>query len=407
MAKPLGRRFWAVWTGSAVSYLGEGLLFGAVPVLAASLTRDARLISVTDALQQAGWLLLGLVSGVVADRLPRLSIMWVANAARALFAGVFAALVAAGDASMPLIYGLGFLLGLAAPFFDNASSAVLPGLVPPAEFQRANSLTQMALALAANLLGPVVGTATYVIWPAAPFGFAALAYAAGALVTAVVSRRAPGRAAHTGDVGPLQLVRDGLSYLVRHRVLRTLATAVGVVNFVTSAAIAVLVLYVLQLLHLPESAYGLVMASFAVGALLGAVLTTRFTERVGERSSVLAALAMFGLSTVVLGVWPQVVVSFAAFALVGFFSMVWNITVNSYRQRIVPLDLLGRVTSVFRMLAFLAMPLGALGGGLLAHAVGLQGTYVAGGVLLLITTVLALRPLREMPNAPARAESVG
>lgn len=333
--------------------------------------------------------------------------MWVANAARALFAGVFAALVAAGDASMPLIYGLGFLLGLAAPFFDNASSAVLPELVPPAEFQRANSLTQMALALAANLLGPVVGTATYVIWPAAPFGFAALAYAAGALVTAVVSRRAPGRAAHTGDVGPLQLVRDGLSYLLRHRVLRTLATAVGVVNFVTSAAIAVLVLYVLQLLHLPESAYGLVMASFAVGALLGAVLTTRFTERVGERSSVLAALAMFGLSTVVLGVWPQVVVSFAAFALVGFFSMVWNITVNSYRQRIVPLDLLGRVTSVFRMLAFLAMPLGALGGGLLAHAVGLQGTYVAGGVLLLITTVLALRPLREMPNAPARAESVG
>ena len=407
MAQPLRRRFWAVWTGSAVSYLGEGLLFGAVPVLAASLTRDARLISVTDALQQAGWLLLGLVSGVVADRLPRLSIMWVANAARALFAGVFAALVAAGDASMPLIYGLGFLLGLAAPFFDNASSAVLPELVPPAEFQRANSLTQMALALAANLLGPVVGTATYVIWPAAPFGFAALAYAAGALVTAVVSRRAPGRAAHTGDVGPLQLVRDGLSYLLRHRVLRTLATAVGVVNFVTSAAIAVLVLYVLQLLHLPESAYGLVMASFAVGALLGAVLTTRFTERVGERSSVLAALAMFGLSTVVLGVWPQVVVSFAAFALVGFFSMVWNITVNSYRQRIVPLDLLGRVTSVFRMLAFLAMPLGALGGGLVAHAVGLQWTYVAGGVLLLVTTVLALRPLREMPNAPARAEAAG
>ena len=407
MAKPLGRRFWAVWTGSAVSYLGEGLLFGAVPVLAASLTRDARLISVTDALQQAGWLLLGLVSGVVADRLPRLSIMWVANAARALFAGVFAALVAAGDASMPLIYGLGFLLGLAAPFFDNASSAVLPELVPPAEFQRANSLTQMALALAANLLGPVVGTATYVIWPAAPFGFAALAYAAGALVTAVVSRRAPGRAAHTGDVGPLQLVRDGLSYLLHHRVLRTLATAVGVVNFVTSAAIAVLVLYVLQLLHLPESAYGLVMASFAAGALLGAVLTARLTVRIGERRGVLVALAMFGLSTVVLGVWPQVVVSFAAFALVGFFSMVWNITVNSYRQRIVPLDLLGRVTSVFRMLAFLAMPLGALGGGLLAHAVGLQGTYVAGGVLLLITTVLALRPLREMPNAPARAESVG
>jgi len=51
------------------------------------------------------------------------------------------------------------------------------------------------------------------------------------------------------------------------------------------------------------------------------------------------------------------------------------------------------------MLAFLAMPLGALGGGLLAHMVGLQWTYVAGGVLLLVTAVLALRPLRDMPDA--------
>src|SRR5665647_1276851 len=92
----MGRRFWTVWVSSSASYLAEGLLFGALPVLAASLTRDARLIAVTDALHQAGWLLLGLVSGVAADVLPRLRIMWVANAVRAVTAGTFAALVAAG-----------------------------------------------------------------------------------------------------------------------------------------------------------------------------------------------------------------------------------------------------------------------------------------------------------------------
>lgn len=400
MAQPMGRRFWAVWAGSSASYLAEGLLFGALPVLAASLTRDARLISITDALNQIGWLLLGLASGVAADRLPRLRIMWMANALRAVTAGVFASLVAAGDASLPLVYGLGFLLGLAAPFFDNASSSVLPELVAPGHFQRANSLTQMAMALAANLLGPVIGTAAYVLWPAAPFGFAAVAYAAGSLITGTVSRRDPGRPAHTGDASNRELLKDGLSYLLHHRPLRTLATAVGVVNFVTSGAIAVLVLYVLQLLHLPESAYGLVMASFAVGALAGAVVTVRLTRTIGERTSVVAALVAFGLAMLVLAAFPLAAVAFTAFVVVGFFSMVWNITVNSYRQRVVPIELLGRVTSVYRMMAFLTMPLGALGAGLVAHAIGLQWTYAAGGVLLLVTGALSVRPLRGMPNFP-------
>jgi hypothetical protein len=74
VAEPMGRRFWTVWVSSSASYLAEGLIFGALPVLATSLTRDARLITVTDALHQAGWLLLGLVSGRRArtrDRWPR------------------------------------------------------------------------------------------------------------------------------------------------------------------------------------------------------------------------------------------------------------------------------------------------------------------------------------------------
>lgn len=227
MAQPLGRRFWAVWLGSSVSYLAEGLLFGALPLLAATLTRDPRLISITDALGQAGWLLLGLASGVAADRLPRLPLMWASNAVRALAAGVFAALVWLGWAELPTIYVLGFVLGLAAPFFDNASSSVLPELVDPEQFGRANSLTQMSLALAGNLIGPMVGTLVFVLAPAAPFGFAALAFATGTLITAWVSRRAPGRPAHVGEQSNLELLREGFSYLIHHRVLRTLAASVA------------------------------------------------------------------------------------------------------------------------------------------------------------------------------------
>jgi MFS family permease len=396
----MGRRFWTVWVSSSASYLAEGLLFGALPVLAASLTRDARLISVTDALHQAGWLLLGLVSGVAADVLPRLRIMWVANAVRALTAGVFAALVATGHASLPLVYGLGFVLGLAAPFFDNASASILPELVPANQFQRANSLTQVAMAVAGNLIGPVVGTVLFVLWPAIPFGLAALAYAVGTSITVLLARREPRKVPAEDRSRPLALLAEGLSYLARHRVLRSLAGAVAIVNLVTSGAIAVAVLYVLQELHLPQSTYGLVMASFALGAIGGGLLTVRLTRQLGERTAVLVALVAFGVSMVVLGAVREVVVSVMAMVLMGFFSMVWNITVNSYRQRVVPLVLLGRVTSVFRMVAFITMPLGALLAGLGTHAIGLPWTYILGGLLLFVTAVAAVRPLQEMPNRP-------
>jgi len=396
----MGRRFWTVWVSSSASYLAEGLIFGALPVLAASLTLDARLIAVTDALHQTGWLLLGLVSGVAADVLPRLRIMWVANAVRAVTAGTFAALVAGGHASLLLVYALGFLLGLAAPFFDNASASILPELVPASQFQQANSLTQVAMAVAGNLLGPVVGTVLFVVWPAAPFGLAALAYAAGTAITIWLSRRGPAPVPVDGRAAPLKLLAEGLSYLAKHRVLRTLAGAVAIVNLVTSGAIAVAVLYVLYELHLPRSTYGLVMASFAVGAIGGGLLTVRLTRRLGERTSVLVALVAFGVSMVVLGAVRQVVVSVSAMVLMGFFSMVWNITVNSYRQRVVPLALLGRVTSVFRMVAFITMPLGALLAGLGTHAIGLPWTYILGGFLLFATAAWAVSPLRSMSNEP-------
>jgi MFS family permease len=244
----------------------------------------------------------------------------------------------------------------------------------------------------------VVGTALFVLWPAVPFGLAALAYAVGTGITVWLSRRAPAPVPMAGRASPMKLLAEGLSYLAAHRVLRTLAAAVAVVNLVTAGAIAVAVLYVLQELHLPQSVYGLVMASFAVGAIAGGLLTVRLTRRLGDRTAVVVSLVAFGVSMVVLGAVRQVAVSVSAMMLMGFFSMVWNITVNSYRQREVPLELLGRVTSVFRMVAFITMPLGALLAGLGTHAIGLPWTYVLGGFLLFATAAIAVRPLREMPN---------
>lgn len=181
-----GRRFWLVWTAGTISFLGDGLTLGALPLLAVSLTDDARLISLVDALAMLGWLVLGLVSGVVADRVDRILIMGRVDAVRALLTAVFAGLVIAGEARMWVLLATSLLLGLAAPFFDNASSSLLPELVSQELFEKANSTTQVSMLLATSLLGPPIGAALFTAYPGAPFAFDAVSFAcASALVLRV------------------------------------------------------------------------------------------------------------------------------------------------------------------------------------------------------------------------------
>ena len=139
MSQGLGRTFWVMWAAATASFVGEGIQFGALPLLAASLTRDPRLVSLTEVASQSGWLLLGLVSGVLVDRWRRTSVMWIVDTVRAVVAGAFAFVVLADLHTIAILLLTGFVLGLLSPFFDNASSAVLPEIVDGSRLERANA----------------------------------------------------------------------------------------------------------------------------------------------------------------------------------------------------------------------------------------------------------------------------
>lgn len=100
-----------------------------------------------------------------------------------------------------------------------------------------------------------------------------------------------------------------------------------------------------------------------------------------------------------LGAVPSTAAVVTMLLVGGAASMVWNVVTISYRQRVVPGALLGRVTSAYRMIAFLGMPLGAAAAGLLSHQLGTPHTYLAGGVVLLGIALLVAPRLRGMPGA--------
>lgn len=397
----LGRVYWTAWTAGAVSFLGTGITFGALPLLAASMTRDPRVVSLTEAVSTLGWLLLGLVSGVMVDRWRRTSTMWIVDAFRAVIAGAFAVLVLADLQTIPLLLLAGFVLGLFAPFFDNASSAVVPDLVAPANLERANGYHQVSLLMLSNLLGPPVGAFLFVIDHGLPILFDAITFAVAAALIWKIRKAVPrpeiSEHRHLG-----RELAEGMRYLWRHKLLRSLCLLLVVVNAVGTGMVAILVLYVLEVLGLPEAAFGWLVAVYAVGGVAGAVITPRLSKAFSTFTNVFTAMLISSLAVIVMGLWGSLVPVVVAVVVLGFGSAWWNVVTITLRQRIVPSALLGRVTSVYRMVAFCAAPLGAVGAGFLAHRTNLTTPYLVMGLCQLAATLAFAPTLHAQLKATLR-----
>lgn len=392
----LGRPYWLLLTADTASFVGEGIQFGALPLLAASLTRDPRLVSLTEVAAQSGWLLLGLISGVLVDRWRRTSVMWIVNAARAVVAAAFATVVLLDLHTIPVLLVSGFVLGLMAPFFDNASSAVLPDVVTPVNLERANAYHQVSLTLGATLLGPPAGAALFVAVHGLPFAIYAAGFAvAGVLVFGV---RTVVPAPERTERHLWRELAEGIGYLWRQQLLRALCLLLLVVNMVGTAVVAILVLYVLQVLGLPEAGFGWLVATYAVGGVAGAVSAPRLSKRVSTFTSLTTASVLMCGGIIAMGLWTLVVPVFCTVVLIGFGGAWWNVVTISLRQRLVPKELLGRVTSVYRMVAFAAAPLGAVLAGWLAHRTDLRTPYVVFGSLELVATVAFAPVIRRQLN---------
>ncbi|MFJ1796402.1 MFS transporter [Kitasatospora griseola] len=135
-----GRQFGVLWSASAVSTLGDGIVAAAAPLLVTSLTRDPVLVGLAVFVRQAPWLLLAPVSGVLVDRVDRRRLTVAMNAARAVLTAVLAGAVFTGAASLPLICAVGLLLGSCAAL---GVAAGLPMAVDAATFAGAAALLSM------------------------------------------------------------------------------------------------------------------------------------------------------------------------------------------------------------------------------------------------------------------------
>lgn len=400
----LGGPFWRLWASSTVSAAGDGLTFVAVPLLAARLTRDPAQVALVQTAQQSAWLLLGLVSGALADRWDRVRIMAVTDLVQAALFAAFAVAVAEGAVGLPLLAGFAFVTGVAGVMGMNAASAFLPAVVRRDRLETANSWLQVGMTVPSSLLGPPIGGVLFVIAVSLPFTVDAVSFLASGLIVLTLAGRVR-RTPRTGAPQPMRAaLAEGLRYLWSSHVLRTLCLLLAVFNAVSAAVLGVLVLFVQESLGLSERGYGVLLVVFAVGGVTGMATSSWLRRRLGTHGIVVSVLSVQGAALLATGLVPAVAVTAVAFALAGATGGLWNVATISLRQRIVPDALLGRVTSAYRLVGLGSMPVGSALGGLLARGLGLSAPFLVGGVALLLTTLAALRWLpREVVEAAEAA----
>ena len=383
----LGPRFRRLYASSATSNLADGIGRTALPLLAASYTRDPVLVAGLTTFTFLPWLLFALVSGALVDRVDRRYAMSAANAVRALAMGGLAVLTALGAGSVAALYAAAFLLGSAETVYDSATRALLPQVVARRDLDRANGLLTVEETLGQEFLGAPAGSALFALAVALPLALNAAGFAVAALLILTVGGAyRPARPEHPTSVAAD--VADGVRWLARHRLLRGLSVISAVTALTQSMTTGVLVLYVLEVLGLPAGGFGLVVLAGGVGALLGGILTPALTRRLGRGPMLTGGAVLSAVTTGLLGLVHDAVLASVLAALSAAGVMVWNVLTMSLRQTLIPERMFGRVQGAYRTLVWGGIALGSLLGGVVAQAVGVAGVFLVSGAGLLVLAVL-------------------
>ena len=406
MPARLGRPFRWLLASSWTNHLGDGISMAGGPLLMASLTHDAFLVSLAALLGWAPPLVFGLYAGVLSDRHNRRRILITANLVRvAVLVGLVVTIVTGAVTPALALVALG-LLASAEVFADNTSQTLAPMLVARDDLATANARLQTGFITLNQLVGPPIGAALFAVGRALPFAGETLLVVAGVLLLTRV--RLPHHGASAD--GPARSLRrdvaEGVRWTVRHPAVRTLVLTILIFNVTFGAAWSILVLYAQQRLGLGSVGFGLLTTLGAAGGLLGTGIYGWLTRRVSLGNIMRVGLIIETLTHLALALTTSPWLASAIFFVFGAHAFIWGTTSMTVRQRAVPSELQGRVGSVNTICVFGGLVVGSLIGGALASRYGVTAPFwfAFGGSVLFLA--LLWRELTRIAHADEHPEAV-
>ena len=324
---------------------------------------------------------LTLYAGGLADRMSRRLIVMVSLAAEVI--GVVGLVWVALDPSpsVTMIFVIAALFGAARAFLSPAASALTPMLVPKADMPQAISLKSLSWQ-SAVIVGPWIGGLLVAASPAIAYGVAALLYAGGIAIIALMRtnstpERQPG--------GQLAQIAEGLAYVWQNKIIFG-AISLDLFAVLLGGATALLPAFAIDILKVGPEGFGLLRSGPAIGAVIMALIIARWPlkRRAGPR--MFWAVAAFGFATVVFGLSRSMPLSILALAALGAADMVSVYVRQTLVQVVTPDHMRGRVSSVSGLFISGSNELGEFESGVVSRLIGPVGAVVFGGIGTILVT---------------------
>jgi MFS family permease len=410
-----GSRLWRhpdflkLWAGDTVSQFGSQVTVLAVPTVAILVLHAGPFqVGLLSAFEFLAFPTLGLVAGVYADRLRRRPIMIACDLGRMLVLGSIPVAFLLNALTLEQLYAVALLTGIFTVFFDVSYQSYMPVLVDRQNLVEGNTKLEISRSVA-QVSGPAVagfliqwlGGAKAVAVDALSFLVSALA-----LSTIRTPEPQPRPAAESGATGFIAEMKEGIVVVFTDPILWRIAGCTATTNFGSIMVFgAVLLVFMYRDLHLSAAVVGVIFAIGSVGGLLGALMASWISRRLGLGltlgvSIVVGGVALLLTPLALLGA-PVIVLS-ATGLVTGITIPVYNINQVSLRQSITPDRVQGRMNATMRTIVWGTFPLGGVLGGILGTTVGVVQTIIVGGVLSTLAALwIFLGPVIRLKEQPA------
>lgn len=391
------RDFLLLWSGQIVSSMGSQVSMLAFPLLVLSVTRSPAETGLLGSLRSLPFIVLTLPVGALVDRWNRRQLMIVADTGRALALGSIPLALALGHLTLGQLAAVSLIEGTLFTLFNVAETAAFPQVVPKVQLPQAVGLNQTTESLCV-LVGPGLSGVLYSCSRALPSLGDALSYAASVMSLLFVKTELQQERAT--DPGSMWIeIREGLTWLWNHSLVRFLALLVGGLNLF-SFGYPLLLIVRAQSMHADSFTVGLLFASGGIGAMLGALLAAPLQKRFTFGQVMIGATWVWVLTWPPFAWAPNIPLLGVANALGWSVVPIFMAGQFSFRLTLIPDALQGRVNSVFKLIAFGVEPIAlALAGVLLQLFGGVTAVLLIFAPQLILAVIATLNPhLRSAPS---------
>ena len=399
------RDFRLLWGGETVSEFGSQVSLLAIPLVAVgTLAATPFQMGALAAASTLAFLVIGLPAGVWVDRLRRRRVMIVSDVGRVVVLGSIPVAYALGVLHLPQLYVVALASGVFTVFFDVAYQSYLPTLVGREHLIEGNAkltgsqeVAQVAGPSLAGGLVQAVGGPYAVAVDAASFLVSAVA------VGAIRTPEPAPTVVEGGHPGLRRDIGEGLRFVFGDPLLRAITATTGTSNFFSGIQSAIDVIFLVTVVHASPVVIGLLFAAGGVGGVLAALSASPIARRIGgARATLISSFAVAGGLLIPLTTPGAGLLFFGAGLFLNSFAVVvYNVNQVSFRQRLCPDRMLGRMNATIRFVVFGLLPIGALIGGVIGTAIGLRPTlWIAISGESLAGLWLLASPIRRMKDFP-------